>query len=79
MPLSDRELTTLQLDGRLRVFRIGAETATVADLVEACDTLGIDPHTVAIHGSIEIAGSSFHLRVMDKIPKDQTTRSPADP
>ena len=48
MLLNDRELTQLQQTGVLTLTCIGSTPPSVAELLDACNTLGIDPKTLRV-------------------------------
>lgn len=67
MSLSDFQLTTLQRDGSVNV-----RGASVADVYEACDTLGIDPRETRITTKNNLRGEpSGWLLVLEVVEKPQ--------
>lgn len=59
--MTDRELTQLQETGYITLLRSDEAPVTLAELIEDCDTLGIDPSSIRIGDRMH----SVVLRVSD--------------
>lgn len=71
MTLSDQKLTALQERGRVNVWGCSA-----AEVVEACDTLGIDPREATLHPgpTLVVGGSLLKQPQETKLPEGRTMR-----